>query len=99
MPYFSMNFCEKTLDDSNCAAFWFGAPDAQAVFLEQIHDAERERIVRADDGEIDFLFLREGEQLGQIFRAEVDAFDRATAVLAPAVPARCRHCRARTTSA
>ena len=24
MPYFSMNFCEKTLDDSNCAAFWFG---------------------------------------------------------------------------
>jgi hypothetical protein len=24
IPYFSMNFCEKTLDDSNCAAFWFG---------------------------------------------------------------------------
>ena len=23
MPYFSMNFCEKTFDDSNCAAFWF----------------------------------------------------------------------------
>ena len=24
MPYFSMKFCEKTFDDSNCAAFWFG---------------------------------------------------------------------------
>ena len=46
------------------------------MFLEQIHDAQRERIVRADDGEINFLFLREGEQLGQIFRADVDAFDQ-----------------------
>ena len=51
-------------------------PDAQAVFLEQIHDAQRQRIVRADDREFDFLFLREREQLRQIFRADVHAFDR-----------------------
>ena len=51
-------------------------PDAQAVFLEQIHDAQRQRIVRPDDGEVGFLFLREREQLRQIFRADVDAFDR-----------------------
>ena len=71
MPYFSMNFWEKTLDDSNCAAFWFGPQILQAVFLEQIHDAQRQRVVRADDGEINFLLLREGEQLRQIFRAEL----------------------------
>ncbi len=51
-------------------------PNPQAVFLEQIHDAQRERIVRADDGEFDFLFLREREQFRQIFGANVDAFDR-----------------------
>ena len=28
------------------------APDAQPVFLPQIHDAQRQRIVRADDGEV-----------------------------------------------
>ena len=73
-------------------------PDAQAVFLEQIHDAQRERIVRPDDGEIDFLFLREREQLGQILRADVHALDRARH-FSRAVPARCRRCPARTTVA
>jgi hypothetical protein len=52
------------------------APDFQAVFLEQIHDAQRQRVVRADDGEINFHFLREREQPRQIFRADVDTFDR-----------------------
>jgi hypothetical protein len=33
--------------------------------LKQIHDAQRERIVRPDDGEFDFLFLREREQPGK----------------------------------
>ena len=45
------------------------------MLLEQVHDAERERVVRADDGEVNFRFLREREQCGQIFRADGDAFD------------------------
>ena len=32
MPYFSMNFWEKTLEDSNCAAFWF-APQIRRPFF------------------------------------------------------------------
>jgi hypothetical protein len=50
-------------------------PNPQAVFLEQIHNAERERIVRPDDGEFDFLLLREREQFRQIICADVDALD------------------------
>ena len=74
------------------------APDSQAVLLEQIHDAERQRIVRPDDGKIHFLLLREGKQLGQILRTDVDAFHRRFRSLR-GVPARCRRCLARTTSA
>ena len=67
--------------------FLVHAPDAQTVFLEQIHDAQRERIVRPDDGEFDFLFPRECEQLRQILRADVDAFDRVAQPFAPGEPA------------
>src|ERR1019366_6047107 len=51
-------------------------PYSQSVFLEQIHDAERERIVRANDGEVGFLFLRKREQLRQILRAEIHTLDQ-----------------------
>ncbi len=73
------------------------APDAQAVLLPEVHDAERQGIVRPDDGEVGAVFLGEGAQAGQVLRAEVDALDGG-AVLAPGVPGRCRHCRGRTTS-
>ena len=75
MPYFSMNFCEKTFEDFELRRLLVHAPDLQAVLLKQIHDAKRQRVVRADDGEIHLLLLREREQLGQIFRANVDAFN------------------------
>ena len=55
--------------------FLVRSPDPPAVFLEQIHDAQRQRIVRPDDGEFDFLFLRKGEQLRQIPGAKVHALD------------------------
>ena len=67
------------------------APDAQAILLEQIHDAQGEGVVGADDGEVGALFLGEGEQAGEVFGAEGDAFD-GRAVLArrswamPALP-------------
>ena len=51
------------------------APDAPAVLLPQIHDAQRQRIVRPDDREVGALLLREGTEPGQILRAEVDALD------------------------
>ena len=78
--------------------FLVHAPDLQAVFLEQIHDAQRERIVRADDGEFNFLFLREGQQFRQIFRADVRRI-RPARRFWRGVPAQCRRCPARTTSA
>ncbi len=61
--------------------FLVRAPDALAVFLKQIDDAEGERIIRADDGEFDFLFLREREELGQIFGGDINAFDRLPGLL------------------
>ena len=37
-------------------------PDAQAVFLKQIHDAEGEGIIRANDRQISTFFQRKGEE-------------------------------------
>ena len=45
------------------------------MFLKQIRDAQCQRIVRPDDSEFDFLFLREREEFRQIIRAEIDASD------------------------
>ena len=44
-------------------------------FLKKIDDAQRERVVRADDDEVGPLFLCEGEQAGQIVRADRHALD------------------------
>ena len=52
------------------------APNFPTVLLKQIHDAQRERVVRADHGEINFIFLRECEQFRQIFGADIDALNR-----------------------
>ena len=46
--------------------------------LKQIHDAERQRIVRPDDGKADLLVFGKGEQSRQIFRLNVDALDGRT---------------------
>ena len=96
---FLHEFLGENLGRLELRGFLVHAPDSQAVFLEQIHDAQRQRIVRTDDGEINFLFLRECEQLGQILRADVDAFDRRCRFSARPSPARCRRCPARTTFA
>jgi hypothetical protein len=52
------------------------APDALTVLLEQIDDAESQRVVRTDDGEGNLVLLCEREQLRQILGADADAFDR-----------------------
>jgi hypothetical protein len=75
MPYFSMNFGRKP-SMTRTARLSGSRPKSSVPFLEQIHDAERQRIVRPDDGEFDFLFPRECQQFRQIFRADVDAFDQ-----------------------
>ena len=38
------------------------APDAQPCLLQQIHDAQRQRIVRPDDGEVGPVRLRKGRE-------------------------------------
>ena len=51
------------------------APDAPTVLLPQIHDAQRQRVVRPDDGEVGAVLPGEGEEAGQVFRAQVNALD------------------------
>ena len=46
------------------------------MLAEQIHDAERQRVVGSDDGEVGVVLPGEGMEGGQVFRAEVDALDR-----------------------
>ena len=76
MPYCSMKRCEKTLEASNRAAFWFGPQMRRPSLLEQVHDAQRQGVVRPDDGEVDAVLPGEGQEGGQVFGAKLDALDR-----------------------
>ena len=76
MPYFSMNCWENTLEDSNWAAFWFGPQMRSPCCWNKSTMPSASGLSGPDDGEVGLLLLGEGEQRGQIFRAEVDAFDR-----------------------
>ena len=76
MPYCSMKRCENTLEASNRAACWFGPQMRSPCLLEQVHDAERQGIVRADDGEVGVVLPGEGQEGGQVFGAKVDALDQ-----------------------
>ena len=51
-------------------------PNAQAVFLEQIHNTHRQRVIRPHHREIRLLFLGEHHQCRQILRAHRHAFHR-----------------------
>ena len=60
-----------------------GPPDAQSVLLEEVHDAQRQGIVGADDGEVGAVFLDEGQQLGQILGVERDTLDGRVVAVEP----------------
>ena len=55
--------------------FLVWAPDAQTVFVEQVHDAQGQGVVRPDDGEVGAVFPGKGLKGGQVFRAKADALD------------------------
>jgi len=45
-------------------------PDAQALSLKEVHDAQSQRMVRPDHRKIDLEVFRQGEQAGQVFRRD-----------------------------
>ena len=68
MPYFLMNDFEKTFEPSSSAASLFG-PKARRPRLRQLVDeAERERKLGADDGQVDLHRLGEVRQLDDVRR-------------------------------
>ena len=62
--------------------FFVWAPNAQAARLKKINDAEGQRVVGADDGEVGFMFVGEFEERREIFGADRDVLDH-RAVLEP----------------
>ena len=76
MPCCSMKMLREDFGGLELGGFLVRPPDAQAVLPEQIHDAQRQRIVRPDDGEVGAVLPGEGAQAGQVFGAELDALDR-----------------------
>ena len=61
----------KALLLSSCAAAFEGPKTSQPRFFEFIDDAGRDRIVWTHDGEVDFVFLRECNQRGEIVLRDV----------------------------
>ena len=67
---------EKTFEDSNWAACWFGPQMRSPCALEPIHDAQRQGVVRTDDRQSGPVLEREGEQAWEVLGSELDALDR-----------------------
>jgi hypothetical protein len=50
-------------------------PNAQAVLLKEVHNAQGQRIVRPNDREINSMFLGQRKQGRQVFRRDIGALD------------------------
>jgi len=95
MPYFSMNCWEKTLEDSNRAAFWFGPQMRRELAWNKSTMPSASGLSGPTTVRAALFFPREGEQGGQIVRGNGGALHGGGRP-APGIRRRCRDCPGRT---